>query len=201
MTAFTDPRIDAYLGELDRALAELPWSQRRDLVDEVESHIRAELDDGQGAVVVEDVLTRLGDPYVIAGEAMERLGGGVPVVSRTAPEHPASSWELAAVAAMLAIAFPLNVLQALAVSEARATTSMWIQTAIFCTWYAVTALGLVKRQRWAWISALVAFALASIGGVVAVASGVAGGLFNAILGPAALYLLLRRTSRQSVGAL
>ncbi len=71
-----DSEIDDYLGRLDRALGDLPYSQRREIVDEVSEHIREarETAASDDEVSVRRVLARLGDPLEIAREAMDRLG-------------------------------------------------------------------------------------------------------------------------------
>ena len=63
-----DPRIDAYLRQLDYALSHLPWEQRQEIFTDVSAHIEREFATS-GAQGVNDLLSRFGDPGVIAAEA------------------------------------------------------------------------------------------------------------------------------------
>jgi hypothetical protein len=74
MTGSGDDHVDAYLSRLEDELTGLPRRRRRELVDEIRTHIeeaRAELspDDEAGLLTV---LQRLGDPAEIAAEAGSR---------------------------------------------------------------------------------------------------------------------------------
>lgn len=119
-------------------------------------------------------------------------------------------WPVALTAGLLLVAVPLNLMQAVWIAErvhraahngtVAGAGAVWTQTAVFCVWYVVTAWGLLRSKRWGWISALIVFGLASIGGLVSLLSGVVGGLFNLVLGPASIYLLLRPDTRREVGA-
>jgi hypothetical protein len=71
MKSTTDKLVEDYLDRLDDALAELPRSRRRELVQEIEDHIaeaRAELDPDDD-LGVRNLLDRIGDPSEIAAEA------------------------------------------------------------------------------------------------------------------------------------
>jgi uncharacterized membrane protein len=89
----TDPRVSAYLDELQRALAGAPESVRSEVYDEVRQHILDELAGRPNDVTaVPDVLDRLGDPADIAREA-----GAYPPASTSAIEHrPSRGHEIAA---------------------------------------------------------------------------------------------------------
>jgi len=70
MTLTMDPRVDAYLRQLDYALAALPWDQRSEIFSDISSHIEREIAAAPpGSDAVEDVLRRMGDPQEIALEA------------------------------------------------------------------------------------------------------------------------------------
>lgn len=119
-------------------------------------------------------------------------------------------WPLALAAGLLLVAVPLNLMQAVWVADRAHRTvhngtvagagAVWTQTVIFCVWYVATAWGLLRSSRWAWMSGLIVFGLATVGGLVTLLSGVVGGLFNLVLGPVSIYLLLRGDTRREVGA-
>ena len=76
MKSTADKLVADYLGRLDRELAGLPRSRRRELVEEISAHITEartgiERDDEVG---MRQLLERLGDPEDIAGEAVGRYG-------------------------------------------------------------------------------------------------------------------------------
>jgi hypothetical protein len=76
MRRASDDIIERYLQELDEVLRDLPKARRREVVEEVASHIedaRAELA-SQGEAEMRNVLERLGTPEEIAAEARERFG-------------------------------------------------------------------------------------------------------------------------------
>jgi hypothetical protein len=78
MTATTDQVIDEYLEQLERSLRGIPPQRRREIVAEVEEHLRAaltEIGPSPGEAEVRNALERLGDPDDIAAEARERFGG------------------------------------------------------------------------------------------------------------------------------
>lgn len=71
MRRSADKLVEDYLERLDEALAELPGSRRREIVQEIEAHIdeaRAELDP-EDELGVRNLLDRIGDPSEIAAEA------------------------------------------------------------------------------------------------------------------------------------
>jgi hypothetical protein len=77
MRSTADKLVADYLGRLDRELAGLPRSRRRELVEEISAHIAEartgiEPDDELGT---RQLLERLGDPEEIAAEAVGRYGG------------------------------------------------------------------------------------------------------------------------------
>jgi uncharacterized membrane protein len=81
MKSSTDKLVENYLDRLDEALADLPRSRRRELVQEIEDHIaeaRAELDP-EDELGVRNLLDRIGDPSEIAAEA---VGGRSPELQR-----------------------------------------------------------------------------------------------------------------------
>lgn len=70
MTTPIDPRVEAYLRQLDFALSPLPWEQRNEIFTDITEHIDRELAaTGGNPDAVDDVLRRVGDPHVIAVEA------------------------------------------------------------------------------------------------------------------------------------
>ncbi len=80
MKARSDPDriVNRYLEDLDRALAGLPASRRREIQDDVSAHIneaRARLDGGDEAAV-RALIERIGDPEEIAAEAGARAVPG-----------------------------------------------------------------------------------------------------------------------------
>jgi uncharacterized membrane protein len=76
MSASTDRLVSDYLDTLDAELVGLPRVGRREVLDEIEGHIRESLaevdpDDEAGA---RNVLDRIGEPSEIAAEARDRFG-------------------------------------------------------------------------------------------------------------------------------
>ena len=70
MTTPIDPRVEAYLRQLDFALSPLPWDQRNEIFTDISEHIERELAVAGGdPAAVDDVLRRVGDPHAIAVEA------------------------------------------------------------------------------------------------------------------------------------
>lgn len=70
MTTPIDPRVEAYLRQLDFALSPLPWEQRNEIFTDISEHIERELATTGGSPdAVDDVLRRVGDPHAIAVEA------------------------------------------------------------------------------------------------------------------------------------
>jgi uncharacterized membrane protein len=75
MTA-TDSLVDAYLDRLEAELAGVPRAGRREVLDEIETHVveaRAALP-ADDETEVRNLLERLGDPAEIAAEVRERYG-------------------------------------------------------------------------------------------------------------------------------
>jgi uncharacterized membrane protein len=83
MSRAPDALVDDYLRQLDAELADLPGSSRREVMDEISTHIR----EMRGELATEDeleirqLLERLGDPAEIAADARVRFG--VPDRKRT----------------------------------------------------------------------------------------------------------------------
>ncbi len=76
MTRTGDRLVADYLKRLDRALSDLPRDRRRELRDEIASHIaeaRADLPH-ESEADVRALLERIGEPAEIASEARERFG-------------------------------------------------------------------------------------------------------------------------------
>ena len=76
MSASTDRLVSDYLDSLDAELAGLPRVGRREVLEEIEGHIReslAELHPGDD-VGARNVLDRIGEPSEIAADARERFG-------------------------------------------------------------------------------------------------------------------------------
>jgi uncharacterized membrane protein len=76
MSASTDRLVSDYLDTLDAELTGLPRVGRREVLDEIEGHIRdslAEVDPDDEAGV-RNVLDRIGEPSDIADEARDRFG-------------------------------------------------------------------------------------------------------------------------------
>jgi len=76
VTTTENALVRAYLTRLDAALAELPAVERRQIVDGVEEHAATALAElgAPTEAEVRNVLSRLGEPEVIAADAAERLG-------------------------------------------------------------------------------------------------------------------------------
>ena len=90
MTTPIDPRVEAYLRQLDYALSSLPWEQRNEILADISEHIERELATSGGSPeAVDDVLRRVGDPHAIAQEA-----GAFPAVP---PPRQGRGLEIAAV--------------------------------------------------------------------------------------------------------
>ena len=68
------PAATRYLKELDRALADLPRERRREIVEDIRNHIEEGSRDAGGDVHILTLLDELGDPEVIASDALERFG-------------------------------------------------------------------------------------------------------------------------------
>lgn len=91
MTTPIDPRVEAYLRQLDFALSPLPWEQRNEIFTDISEHIERELAaTGGDPDAVDDVLRRVGDPHAIAVEAgappapvvhVRRAGRGVEIAA------------------------------------------------------------------------------------------------------------------------
>ena len=70
MTTPIDPRVEAYLRQLDFALSPLPWEQRNEIFTDISEHIEREIaTTGGNPAAIEEVLRRVGDPHAIAVEA------------------------------------------------------------------------------------------------------------------------------------
>jgi len=66
--------VDSYIRELERELAALPRSRRREVVDDISAHIsEARSETGENESAVRDLLDRLGEPAEIAAEARDHL--------------------------------------------------------------------------------------------------------------------------------
>jgi hypothetical protein len=77
VTSHADRLVEQYLERLSRELGALPQARRRELVDEIASHIaqaRSELPT-QSEAEIRNLLDQLGDPAEIADDAGERLEG------------------------------------------------------------------------------------------------------------------------------
>jgi uncharacterized membrane protein len=72
----TKTTVDTYLRSLDEELRDLPPVQRRELLEEIRTHIDSALAESgsEDEAEVRNVLERLGDPTEIATEARERFG-------------------------------------------------------------------------------------------------------------------------------
>jgi hypothetical protein len=104
MTTPIDPRVEAYLRQLDFALSPLPWEQRNEIFADISEHIERELASlGGDPDAVEDVLRRVGDPHAIAVEA------GAPPAP-VAPPRQTRGLEIAAVVLLSAGSFLIPVL-------------------------------------------------------------------------------------------
>ena len=71
-----DALVNDYLEQLDAELADLPRGSRREVMDEISTHI-AEMRAGlvaENELEIRQLLDRLGDPAEIAAEARERFG-------------------------------------------------------------------------------------------------------------------------------
>jgi len=68
--------IDRYLREVDEALGDLPYSQRREILDDLRTHIHDALSavPDTNEATLRSILDRLGAPDELAREARERMG-------------------------------------------------------------------------------------------------------------------------------
>ena|SRR2546426_4336801 len=109
---------------------------------------------------------------------------------------------LTLVAAFLVLVVPIDLVQATVMTSRHdeRAGAFWLALALFLPLYLAAAYGLRRARRWAWILALIVSALAALGGAGTLATGRVAGLFNAVVGPVLLALLLQRSSRQWVGA-
>src|SRR5688572_15171461 len=74
MNATTHPAISRYLKDLDRALADLPSTRRREIVVDIRDHLDEAVPPGASEAEVLTALDDLGDPDTIAADARERFG-------------------------------------------------------------------------------------------------------------------------------
>jgi hypothetical protein len=85
MTApHADQLIDGYLARLNAAAGDLPTSARRELTDDMRSHIaeaRTRESEETDATIL-NILDRLGEPGIVAAETRERLGLRAPAPYR-----------------------------------------------------------------------------------------------------------------------
>lgn len=89
-TTDVDGLVAEYLDDLERALADVSGTRRRELVGEISDHIeqaRAELADGGTEAEVRTLLERLGDPAEIAADALDEQLASAPAAPR-----PARGW-------------------------------------------------------------------------------------------------------------
>jgi uncharacterized membrane protein len=87
-----DEEVRSYLKELDRNLSPLPQRRRKEVVQEISSHIAESRHELGMDHPIADVLDRVGDPQVIAWEAMQ----GEPTAS-----HRSRGLEIAAIIFLL----------------------------------------------------------------------------------------------------
>jgi uncharacterized membrane protein len=68
--------VDDYVGRLRRETTDFPHGDRREIVEEIEEHIREALAERPGAseADIRGALARIGEPAEIAAEARARLG-------------------------------------------------------------------------------------------------------------------------------
>jgi uncharacterized membrane protein len=105
MTTPIDPRVEAYLRQLDFALSTLPWEQRNEIFTDISAHIERELAvAGHDPAAIDSVLQRVGDPHAIAQEA-----GAVPALPMPLA-RPGRGLEIAAVILISAGSFLIPVL-------------------------------------------------------------------------------------------
>lgn len=71
--ASSESLIADYLAELRRAARDLPRRRRRELIAEIEEHIRDAVGSGASELEIREALDRLGDPEQIVGEELDRL--------------------------------------------------------------------------------------------------------------------------------
>ncbi|MCB0394439.1 MAG: DUF1700 domain-containing protein [Bdellovibrionales bacterium] len=79
--------LENYLNRLDKALSQLPISDRAEIVTEIKSHVLDALD-SQGGATIESVLSSLGEPEQVANKYL--LERGVRTVK--SPVHPIFKW-------------------------------------------------------------------------------------------------------------
>ena len=105
------------------------------------------------------------------------------------------------VTGFLSLIVPLDVVQGVVLSSRHSDQAgqFWIALAVFVPLYLAGVVGLWRRQRWAWVLAVVVSALATVGGISSLATGRVSGLFNALFGPALLAMLFQRSSRGWAG--
>ena len=74
MSRTPDQLVEDYLRELDAELAALPRQTRREVRDDIASHIAEARTGRESEAEVRALLDRVGDPAEVAAEARERLG-------------------------------------------------------------------------------------------------------------------------------
>lgn len=76
MTTMTNDLVDAYLRRLRTALRDLPPARRREIVEEIESHIAQGIADmpSPNEAAIRQFLDQVGDPEELAADARDRLG-------------------------------------------------------------------------------------------------------------------------------
>lgn len=68
------PEAERYLKDLERELADLPGSRRREIVGDIREHIEEAAAERGEEAQIRTILEELGDPETIAAEARERFG-------------------------------------------------------------------------------------------------------------------------------
>jgi uncharacterized membrane protein len=87
--------VESYLGTIEKLLDRLPFSQRRELLDDLASHIATERAE-RGATTdaeIREIIERLGSPEVVAAAAYEESPVAPPPVvtpPADAPDRPQS---------------------------------------------------------------------------------------------------------------
>jgi uncharacterized membrane protein len=99
-----DRMVDDYLMAVATACADLPESQRQELLGDLREHITAQLGDTPGEAEIRTILERLGEPTAIAAEA--RVG----LTPRPLPPLPVatarpgiSAWTVVAIVAVVVL--------------------------------------------------------------------------------------------------
>lgn len=78
----TQPKLESYLSDLDKALTQLPLSDRADIIIEIKSHV-IQAQEKNPDDTLETILASLGDPKTVANRYLQERG--ITPITQAAP--------------------------------------------------------------------------------------------------------------------